>query len=135
MPKDRKKASTEVLHVVRQVRPFLKELVGDEGKPILQEVDHLLTAARRGEEVDVRLTDVLSRHPRTKVWLRKAIFAETQRLEFEPAPGGVPAPVTRYVCPVQGCGFDYIPFRAGRPIPPCLIHDCALIPAEETEER
>ena len=111
MPKDRKKASTEVLHVVRQVRPFLKELVGDEGKPILQEVDHLLTAARRGEEVDVRLTDVLSRHPRTKVWLRKAIFAETQRLEFEPAP------------------------RAGRPIPPCLIHDCALIPAEETEER
>ena len=127
-----KKEKSEVVHIVKQLRPFLQDMVVEDENHLLEEVDVLLTAAGHDEEVDMRLTNLLSKNPKARSWMKSALFVEGER--FEPQPGFTPVPATRYVCPVLECQFGYIPFKIGRPIPPCPVHNRALVPIKDKEK-
>jgi len=61
----------DILQAAQDIRPFLKELAGDEAEKIGQELDALLKQLHTGAKTDTDILRLLKRHEKTEEWTDK----------------------------------------------------------------
>jgi hypothetical protein len=126
--------SQDVYDATRALRPQLDEMLGKQRASYLKkEIDEQLELAEQGEEVDEQILELLTREPEVRAWLRTALLDESTRgltrdSGYESLPGN-PGKVRamHFVCPKDGCDFDWCLRRVGRPVPACPVHKVSLV--------
>jgi len=121
----------DILQTAKALLPVLNQVVPEEN--LREEVDGLIIAAERGEKPARALVERLRRYTPVREWLALALYEEERAKGLALLPGQVqPQPGRpRYVCPEEGCSFEWYVRVVGRPVPPCPVHRKPLIPAEE----
>jgi hypothetical protein len=125
--------SEELIYAAEMLLPALS--------PAMQEsLSPLLARARKHERVDILIVDLLSDDEAASRWMRLALFSGQDELlykGFERSAGNLgPIPANSiWVCPESDCDFRWRVLRAGRPVPPCPIHGCDLVPLEQLPEK
>lgn len=127
-----------ILDVARTIRPYLKELVGEEAAGYDQEISRLLAAALAGTDVGDELMSVLVRSSAVQTWAAQVLEDDLHRppemqpvdeLGYEPlpTPEGPPTEAEKFCCPAG----DYVWWRRsiGQQVPACPDHG-ALIPCD-----
>jgi hypothetical protein len=61
----------DILQAAQNIRPFLKELAGDEAEKIGQELDALLKQFQSGAKTDTDILRLLTRNEKTSEWTEK----------------------------------------------------------------
>lgn len=120
------------------IRPYLKELVGEEAAAYDREISRLLAAAIAGTDVGDELMSVLVRSPKVQTWAAQVLEDDLHRppelqplaeLGYEPVPTREPPPTEaeKFCCP----DGDYIWWRRsiGQQVPTCPDHS-ALVPCD-----
>lgn len=122
----------------RAIRPYLKELVGEQEAEVLDRRLAELLCSERGSEqaIEAEIGRLLMRHPETNRW--SAVFIERRcppnlhRLgerSFNALLGeGQLVTFNLYACPHND--FEWYQRAVGVDIPRCPTHDCALEPVE-----
>ena len=119
----------DVYYNVRKILAVLEE-------PIKTQVLALLERAERGEKTDnllLQLVTSAGEYPRA--WLRLALLDElgdadrgtlSLNLNLPGDPPSIPAGSV-WVCPIPGCDHDYYVRHVRKMVPPCPIHNVALV--------
>jgi hypothetical protein len=131
----------DILQAAQDIRPFLKELAGDEAEKIGQELDELLIQFQIGAKTETDILRFLKKNEKTKKWTakffeNKGYSADGTRM-FSELPGryadfpGKPSQpgggMKKYVCPEKDCKeYGYLR-DIGEEIPECPIHRKRLI--------
>jgi len=105
----------DILQAAQDIRPFLKELAGDEAEKIGQELDELLIQFQIGAKTETDILRFLKKNEKTKKWTAeffegKGYSADGTRM-FSPLPGNSVTSVGGieiYTCPGQRdkCAFS-----------------------------
>ncbi|GEM_PF-2290462 len=105
----------DILQAAQNIRPFLKELAGDEAEKIGQELDALLKQFQSGAKTDTDILRLLTRNEKTSEWTEKffegkGYSADGTRM-FSPLAGNSVTSVGGieiYTCPGQRdkCAFS-----------------------------
>jgi hypothetical protein len=101
-----------ILEAAAAIRPYLLQLVGANAQTLEEELVNLLSAARRGEEVDDRILANLQLYRATAEWT--ANFFDTGR--------------PPEIAELTEKGYDFVWYRraAGQPLPECPTHHVPL---------
>lgn len=130
-----------ILDCARTIRSYLPRLLGDEARALELDADlaDLIDRGERNEPVSALITDVLTKHPETKLWMRKYLQSEDMTIRLIMLRGYVgpegdpdPIPVRKYVCPIA-CDTIWFRQSVGEEIPICQTkgHKVRLVPVEE----
>lgn len=124
--------SEDILQSAKAARPYLYHLIGEEAIALEEELDHLISRADRGEDVDNLILELFRKHDASREWMKSALEPGEEVLrKYTPLPGQ-PKPVpatTRFICQVQGCEFIWVRRHVRQGIPPCPQHNRDLEPA------
>jgi len=102
----------DILQAAQDIRPFLKELAGDEAEKIGQELDAVLKQFHTGAKTDTDILRLLKRHEKTEEWTDKFFenkgYSADGTKKIAPLPGYPIVEDEIYTCPGERdkCAFS-----------------------------
>ena len=123
----------DILAVIRDIRPHLKEWLGSEAQVVEAQIAQLLEQAQNLTE---QMRDLLQTYPQTHAFLQQHLAEKPIKKEAVSRGEGLPeilgeriqtpSGIKVYICPVKGCTYRWYQQRIGETPRLCYDHNILL---------